>query len=169
MPRRMSHHPLSISEAAMARQGAGGGPFSEARCPNRDERNIFGWYQNVEASDRASTRPITTVVALSIALTAARPTARSFPERWPAVPPWGTYCGPRPPTRSGSPGGPSVCEGGGDAEMRALVAFHGTGVQEKPSRVEVNRPFRDLHHIGGLATVYTPPIEAKRLETRWRS
>jgi len=59
--------------------------------------------------------------------------------------------------RSGSPGGPSVCEGGGDAEMRAFVAFHGTGVQEKPSRVEVNRPFRDLHHIGGLGdSLHTP-------------
>ena len=53
--------------------------------------------------------------------------------------------------------------------MGALVAFHGTGVQEKPSRVEVNRPFRDLHHIGGLGDSLQPPIEAKRLETRWRS
>jgi hypothetical protein len=41
--------------------------------------------------------------------------------------------------------------------MEALVAFHGTEVQEKPSRVEVNRPFRDLHHIGGLGdSLHTP-------------
>ena len=63
-------------------------------------RNILGWRENVgfrpsfelDRSPRWSPFPF--------ALTAARPTARSFPERWPAVPPWGTYCGPRPPTRA---------------------------------------------------------------------
>ena len=90
-------YPLSI-EPAMAKVLAAV-HFPRLYVLNRDERNILGWRENVGFRPSFELT-ITTVVALSIALTAARPTARSVPERWPAVPPWGTYCGPRPPTRA---------------------------------------------------------------------
>ena len=91
-------YPLSI-EPAMAKVLAAV-HFPRLYVLNRDERNILGWRENVgfrpsfelDRSPRWSPFPF--------ALTAARPTARSFPERWPAVPPWGTDCGPRPPTRA---------------------------------------------------------------------